>query len=78
MADSSGKVLFTYLWRNRSVRSVRCLSETEGGPRFAALTWDAYYAGQAKARLVDAAFWAFYALEAAAAALIYWKKRQKA
>ena len=78
MADSSGKVLFTYLWRNRSVRSVRCLSDTEEGPHFAALTWDAYYAGQAKARLVDAAFWAFYALEAAAAALIYWKKRQKA
>ena len=78
MADSSGKVLFTYLWRNRSVRSVRCLSETEGGPRFAALTWDAYYAGQAKARLVDAAFWAVYVLETAAVALIYWKKRQKA
>ena len=78
MADSSGKVLFTYLWRNRSVRSVRCLSETEGGPHFAALAWDAYYAGQAKARLVDAAFWAVYVLETAAVALIYWKKRQKA
>ena len=78
LADSKGNVLCNFLWRNHQVVKWEAGADENGGLPITVYTQDDIRAAHRRVKAVDVIFYGVYAAEAAAALIVYLRRRTKA
>lgn len=77
LTDRDGNVICTYVRRNRTAARIRYSTAEELLLPIRVVTYDALNVGRHRQSLIGAGFIALYCAEAAAAVLVYFKKRKR-